>query len=58
MNHAVFVKIMENVLKHRDIKLVTTVRKRNYFVSEPSYDTKFFTENLLAIEIKKKADNY
>ena len=45
---------MENVKKHRDIKLVTTERRRNYLVSEPNYHiTKFFTENCLAIEIKR-----
>ena len=52
MNNAVFGKIMENVRKHRDIKLVITERGRNYLVSEPNYHTtKFFTENLLAIEM-------
>ena len=55
MNNAVFGKTMENVRKHRDIKLVTTERRRNYLVSEPNYHTtKFFTENVLAIEMKKK----
>ena len=45
---------MENVRKHRDIKLVTTERTRNNLVSEPNYHTtKFFTENLLAIEMEK-----
>ena len=40
--------------KHRSIKLVTTGRKRNYLVSEPSFNIgKFFTEDLLEIEIKK-----
>ena len=54
LNNAVFGKTMENIRKHRDIKLVTTERKRNYLVSEPNYHTtKFFTENLLAIEMKK-----
>ena len=54
MNNAVFGKTMENVRKHRDIKLVTTERRRNYLVSEPNYHTtKFFTENLLAIEMRK-----
>ena len=55
MTNAVFGKTMENVRKHRDIKLVTTERRRNYLVSEPNYHTtKFFTETLLAIEMKKK----
>ena len=54
MNNAVFGKTIENVRKHRDIKLVTTEGRRNYLVSEPNYNTtKFFTENLLVIEMKK-----
>ena len=54
MNNAVFGKTKENLRKHRDVKLVTTERRRNYLVSEPNYHTtKFFTENLLAIETKK-----
>ena len=49
---------MENVRKHRDIKCVTTERRRNYLVSEPNYHTsKFFTEKLLAIEMKKRKKN-
>ena len=43
-NNAIFGKAMENVRKHRDIKLVTTERKRNYLVQEPNFHTtKFFT---------------
>ena len=54
MNNAAFGKTMENMRKHRDIKLVTAERKMNYLVSEPNYHTtKFFTENLLATEMKK-----
>ena len=50
MNDAVFEKTMENGRKHRDIKLVTTERRRNYFMSESNDNTRtFFTENLLAI---------
>ena len=53
MNNAVFRKIMENVRKHRDIKLVTTDR-RSQLVSEPNYhNAKWFSENLLAIDMKK-----
>ena len=54
MNNADFVKTMENVRKHRDIKLATTDKRRNQLVSEPNYHTtKWFSENLLAIEMKK-----
>ena len=54
MNNAVFGKTMENVRNHRDIKLVTTDEKRNQLVSEPNYHrTKYFSKNLLAIEMKK-----
>ena len=54
INNAVFGKTMKSMRKHADIKLVTTERRRNYLVSEPNYHTrKFFTENLLAKEMKK-----
>ena len=53
MNNAVFGETMENVRKHRDIKLVTTDKRRNRLVSEPNYHTsKWFSENLLANEMK------
>ena len=46
---------MENVRKHRDMKLATTETRKNYLVSELSNHTiKFYTENLLAIEMKKQ----
>ena len=54
MNNSVFGKMMENVRKHRDIKLVTTEKRRIELVSEPNYHTaKQFSENFLAIEMKK-----
>ena len=54
MNYSVFRKTMENVRKHRDIKLVTTDKRRNQLASEPNYHTtKYFSENLIAIEMKK-----
>ena len=54
MNNSVFGKTMENVRKHRDIKLVTTDKRRNQLASEPNYHTvKYFSENLMAIQMKK-----
>ena len=54
VNNAVSRKIMKNVRKHRDIKLVTTNKRRNYLVSEPNYHTtKWFSKDFLAIEMKK-----
>ena len=54
MNNFVFGKTMENVRNHRDFKLVTTEKQRRKLVSEPNYHTtKHFSENLLAIEMKK-----
>ena len=54
MHFQKFVKILGNVRKHSDIKLVTTERKRNYLMSQP-YDltTKFITEALLEKKIKR-----
>ena len=54
MNNAVFRKTMKNVRKHRDIKLVTTYKRRNQLVSESNYHTtKYFSENLLAMKNEK-----
>ena len=53
MNNAVFGKTMENVRKHRYIKLLTNEARRNYLVAEKnSHAKKFFTQNLLAIEMR------
>ena len=57
MRNVIFGVTMENVRKHRDIKLVATKRRRNHLVSKPNYHaTKFFTEYLSAIEIKKNSN--
>ena len=54
MNNAVFGKTMKNVRKHRDIRLVTTDRRRIQLTSESNYHTtKYFSENLMATEMKK-----
>ena len=54
MNNVVFGKAMENIRKHRDIKLVRTDKRRNQLASEPNHHTtKYFSKNLIAIEMKK-----
>ena len=46
MSHVVFGKTMEIVRKHRDTKLVTTKRRRNYLVSEPNAHTTSFSQRI------------
>ena len=54
MNNSVFGKTMENIRKHRDIKLVTTDKKRSKLVSEPNYHTiNLISKDLSIIEMKK-----
>ena len=54
MNNSVLGKTMENVRKHRDIRLVTIDKRRNQLFSETNYHTtKWFSENSLAIEMNK-----
>ena len=54
MNNYIFGKTMEDVSKQRDIKLATTDKRRNQWVSEPNnHTTKWFSENLLTIKMKK-----
>ena len=48
MNSSVSGKTMENVRKHRDIRLATRDKGRNYLVSEPNYQTaKWFSKKFL-----------
>ena len=54
MNNSVFGKTIENIRKHRDIKLVTTDKKRSKLVSEPNYHAiNLISEDLSIIEMKK-----
>ena len=58
MNNSPYGKIMQNVRKHRDIKLVTTNSERKKLVSEQNYHTcKQFSEEIIAIEMKKTKNN-
>ena len=54
MNNSVFGKTIENIRKHRDIKLVTTDKRRSKLVSEPNYHTiNLISEDFSIIEMKK-----
>ena len=54
MNNAVFGKTMENIRKYRDIKLVTSDKKRSILVSETNFHTsKHISNDLMIIEMKK-----
>ena len=45
---------MENVRNHRDIKIVTTDKRRSVLASEPNYlSTKYFSKDLLIMEMRK-----
>ena len=54
MHNSVFGKTMENVRNHRDIKLITSEKRRKQLVSEPNYhSSKNISNHLIAIEMKK-----
>ena len=54
MNNSVFGKTMENIRRHREMKLVTTDKKRSKWVSEPNYHTiNLISENLSIIKMEK-----
>ena len=54
MNNSVFGKTMENVRNHRDIRVVTTYKRRSILASEPNYySTKYISKDLLIMEMKK-----
>ena len=54
MNNSVFGKTMENVRNDRDIKLVTSKKRRNQLVSELNYHSfKRFSDHLMATEMRK-----
>lgn len=54
MNNFVLRKTMENTRNHRDSKLVSSNKRRNYLVSELDYHpTKRFLKNLMATEVNE-----
>ena len=54
INNSVFGKTMENVRNHRDIKLVTSEKRRSIYASEPNYhSTKYISQDLLILEMRR-----
>ena len=54
MNNSVFGKMMENIRKHRNIKLVTTEKKYLHMVMKPNFKSGvLFGENLMGCEMGK-----
>ena len=54
MNNSVFVKTMENVRNHRDIRIVTYIKQRSIPASEPNYHlTKYISKDLIIMEMRK-----
>ena len=54
INNALLEKLWKILQKQRNIKPVTTKKRRNHLVSEPNYyTTKFFKENVSTIEMRK-----
>ena len=54
MNNSVFGKMIENVRKRREIKLIVTEQSRKKLVSEPNYAScTTFSDHLMAVEMRK-----
>ena len=54
MNNSIFGKTMKIVRYHRDIRLVTTDKRRRILASEPNYhSTKYLSKDLLIMEMNK-----
>ena len=54
INNSVLGKTMDNVTSNKNFQLVTTEKKGKYLASDPNFHTtKLFTENLLAIKMRK-----
>ena len=59
MNNSVFGKMIENVRKRREIKLIVTEERRKKLVSEPNYAScTAFSDHLMAVEMKKHVHSW
>ena len=59
MNNSVFGKMIENVRKRREIKLIVTEERRKKLVSEPNYAScTVFPDHLMAVEMKKHVQSW
>ena len=56
VNNSVFGKTMENIRRHRDIKLITMEVRRNYLLSEPNYQV--FNKKSISNTNEKNSDIY
>ena len=54
MNNSVFRKTMKNVQKQREINS-QQYEKRKYFVSEPDYHTKSFSQKIIGYKNEKNS---
>ena len=54
MNNSIFGKMIENVRKRREIKLIVTEECRQKLVSEPKYALRTaFSNHLMVVEMRK-----
>ena len=54
MNNSIFRNTMGNVRNHRDIKVITSNKRRSILASEPNFhSTKYISKDLLIMEMKK-----
>ena len=58
MNNAVFGNTMEYMKKYRDIKLVTTERRRNCLVSETNFKYKVFPRKSISNRTEQNKNIY
>ena len=57
MNNSIFGKTLENIRKHKDMKLVTSKQKYQKYVVKPNFKNGYsFSKHLFAMEMEKNRD--